>query len=157
MNARAAKELAMETAAPALVVAEPPAAYATRPPMVVDCSVLSAVLFEEPLRDEAIRTLAGRSLHAPTLIDHEIVSVALKKQAAGWPEDSIALALSDFQAQALDLHRTDAAIQWSLARRYGLSSYDAAYLCLAATLKAPLATFDRKLGAAALRHLQALE
>ena len=40
---------------------------------------------------------------------------------------------------------------------YGLSAYDAAYLWLAAQLKAPLATFNRKLGEAAQAHLGALE
>ena len=29
-------------------VAEPPAAYRLRPPLVVDCSLLAAVLFDEP-------------------------------------------------------------------------------------------------------------
>ena len=38
-----------------------------------------------------------------------------------------------------------------------LSAYDAAYLWLAAELKAPLATFDAKLGKAAQRHLGQLE
>ncbi len=40
--------------------------------------------------------------------------------------------------------------------RYQLSAYDAAYLWLAAELKAPLATFDAKLAAAAQAHLGAL-
>jgi len=40
-----------------------------------------------------------------------------------------------------------------LAMRYELSAYDAAYLWLAGVLGAPLATFDRKLGQAAGRHL----
>ena len=44
-----------------------------------------------------------------------------------------------------------------LALRYDLSTYDAAYLWLAAGLKAPLATLDRRLGEAAQRHLQSLE
>ena len=140
-----------------LFVAEPPAVYLTRPALVVDCSVLAAVLFEEPSRDEATQRLTGRTLHAPTLIDHEMASVALKKHAQGWPADSIALALADYTEQALELHRTDVAAQCELAHRYSLSAYDAAYLWLAAELKAPLATFDRKLGEAAQRHLGALQ
>ena len=140
-----------------LFVAEPPAVYLARPALVVDCSVLAAVLFEEPSRDEATQRLAGRTLHAPTLIDHEMASVALKKHAQGWPADSIALALTDYAEQALELHRTDVAAQCELAHRYSLSACDAAYLWLAAELKAPLATFDRKLGEAAQRHLSALQ
>lgn len=140
-----------------LYVADPPIAYLARPSLVVDCSVLAAVLFEEPSRDQALARLAGRSLHAPTLIDHEFASVALKKHAQGWPAASIKLALDDYAAQALELHRSDIAAQCELAHRYGLSAYDAAYLWLAAELKAPLATFDRKLGEAAQRHLAALQ
>lgn len=139
-----------------LYVTEPPPAYLARPAMVVDCSVLAAVLFEEPSRDEAVHRLSGRTLHAPTLIDHEIASVALKKHAQGWPAESIALALGDFSEQAIELHRSDIAVQCELAHRYDLTAYDAAYLWLAAEMKAPLATFDRKLGEAAQRHLAAL-
>jgi predicted nucleic acid-binding protein len=142
---------------PALVVAEPPAAYLVRSPLVVDCSVLSAVLFEEVMRDDALRQLAGRSLHAPTLIDHEMASVALKKRRLGWPVASIEAALADYASHALQLHRIDVSAQLALAEHYDLSAYDAAYLALAAALKAPLATFDRKLGAAATKHLRALE
>ena len=51
----------------------------------------------------------------------------------------------------------DLQAQVALALRYNLSTYDAAYLWLAADLKAPLATLDRRLGEAAQRHLQSLE
>ena len=51
---------------PTLFLAEPPAAYLTRPPLVVmDRSVLCALLFSKPMRDEALRQLAGHTLHAP--------------------------------------------------------------------------------------------
>lgn len=139
-----------------LIVAEPPGAYLVSPPLVVDCSVLSAVLFEEPMRDEALGQLAGKALHAPTLLDHEIANVAVKKQRQNWPLESIELALADYAAQAIALHRVDIAAQVALAQRYGLSAYDAAYLWLAAELKAPLATYDQKLGTAARLHLASL-
>jgi predicted nucleic acid-binding protein len=45
-------------------------------------------------------------------------------------------------------------LNWRM--RYKLSGYDAAYLWLAAELKAPLATFDKKLAAAAQAHLSSL-
>lgn len=140
-----------------MLVAEPPPAYIARPPLVVDCSVLSALLFEEPTRDEALRTLSGKTLHAPSLLDHEIVSVALKKRKLGWPIESIDLALADYAAQSIELHRTsDLVAQYGLAIRYQLSAYDAAYLWLAAELKAPLVTFDEKLASAARAHLASL-
>ena len=146
----------MSAAAIGLLVAEPPAIFNARPPMVVDCSVLSAVLFDEPTRDEAVDRLRGRSLHVPDLIDYEIVSVALKKLQQGWPPESVALGLDDYLNQALELHPVDLRGQFGLARQYGLSAYDAAYLWLAAELKAPLITYDRKLAKAATAHFQTL-
>lgn len=142
---------------PVLVVAEPPALYLSRPPLVVDCSVLSAVLFEEATRDEALARLAGKALHAPSLIEYEVASVALKKLAHGWPADAVHSALEGFDSHALELHRCHLPAMVDLARHLRLSAYDAAYLWLAAQLKAPLATFDAQLGKAAQRHLGALE
>lgn len=137
-------------------VAEPPAIYLVRPDLVVDCSVLSAKLFEEATRDEAVLLLKGRSLHAPDLLVHEIVNVALKKAKLGWPEETLVLAMHDLAEQDIDLHATNAVQQRELAQRYKLSAYDAAYLWLAADLKAPLVTFDAKLAAAAQVHLAGL-
>ena len=146
----------MSTSTEPLFVAEPPASFNVRPPLVADCSVLSAVLFDEPTRDEAIARLMGRSLHAPNLLDHEIVSVALKKRQRDWPPDSLALALDDYAAYAIELHPIDVQAQFKLAQLYALTAYDAAYLWLAAELKAPLVTFDRKLATAASAHLRTL-
>lgn len=146
----------MSASKPALYLAEPPAMYLVRPPLVVDCSVLSAVIFQEETRDTALRLLLGKTLHAPYLLDHEIVSVALKKGRQNWPEPVIAQALADYTQQALELHRTSIEAQHQLAARYKLSAYDAAYLWLAAELKAPLATFDEKLANAARAHLAGL-
>lgn len=140
-----------------LYVAEPGVGYAPNPPLVVDCSVLAAALFAEPTRDEAVRRLAHRTLHAPTLIEHEIASVALKKHRQGWPAASITLALSGFDQQAIELHRIEITAQCELAQRFGLSAYDAAYLRLAQRLRAPLATFDRALAEAAQRVLGGLD
>ena len=66
-----------------LFVAEPRNSYRASPPIVVDCSVLAATLFEEAGRDEADRILADKALFAPWLIDHEMISVGLKKVRAG--------------------------------------------------------------------------
>lgn len=139
--------------AAALFVAEPPAQYRVIPPLVVDCSVLSSALFEEEFRDVALDRLKGKALHAPYLLEHELVSVALKKQRQGWDAESIALVLANYSSLNMALHRTDIAAQHDLADRYSLSAYDAAYLWLAAELKAPLATFDKKLATAATTHL----
>ena len=137
-------------------VAEPPAVYLVRPPLVVDCSVVSAVLFDEAARDEALLRLGGKTLHAPHLLVHEIASVALKKSKLGWNAAAIELALQDLSQHDIGLYATNVPAQVALAQRYQLSAYDAAYLWLAADLKAPLATFDAKLAAAARVHLASL-
>lgn len=111
---------------PVLHVAEPPAAFLGRPPIVVDCSVLSAALFEEDLRDDARRILMGRTLHAPFLLDSEIANVAVKKSRSGWPHAVVGDALADYVKQVIEFHRPDLAAHYALAMRYALSASDAA-------------------------------
>ncbi|MDO9073162.1 MAG: type II toxin-antitoxin system VapC family toxin [Rubrivivax sp.] len=139
------------------VVAEPPPQYQTRPPAVVDCSMLCAVLFDEPEREAAEDLMSGHRLLAPTLLVHEFVNVALKKLRRGLPADVVERAMADFSANDIELLPTDALLQFALARQYGLSAYDAAYLWLAAELRAPLITYDQKLGRAAMTHLRSLD
>lgn len=139
--------------APALYVAEPPPGYLGRPPIVVDCSVLSAVLFEEQWREDALQILLGKTLHAPLLLDSEIASVAAKKHRAGVPEAVIARALAQYVRQRIEYLRPEVETQYALALRYGISTYDAAYLWVAGVVQAPLATFDAKLAKAARDYL----
>ncbi len=137
-------------------VAEPPARYLVRPPLVVDSSLLCAVLFDEPERDEARNRMAGHQLFAPQLLDHEVVNVALKKLRLGMPAEAVEQALRSHLAQELELVPPDTLAQFALARQYKLSAYDAAYLWLAAELPAQLATFDKHLAGAARLHLRSL-
>lgn len=146
----------MSAAPRTLYVAEPPAAYLVRPPLVVDCSAICGILFDEPWRAEAMARISGKTLYAPYLLDHEVISVTLKKQRQQWSRESITAALEDYVQYQIELRETDITAQLDLALRYKLSSYDAAYLWLAAELKAPLATFDEKLAAAAQTHLAGL-
>lgn len=124
--------------------------------MVVDCSVVCGILFDEPWRTEAMSQIAGKMLYAPYLLDHEVVSVTLKKHRQAWSRASIATALEGYGQYEIELRDTDPAQQLDLALQYKLSAYDAAYLWLAAELKAPLATFDEKLAKAASACLSSL-
>lgn len=139
-----------------LHVAEPPAQYLLRPPLVVDCSVIAGTLFGEEWRDEADRQTAARDLHAPYFLQSEFASVAVKKSRRGLHHEAMQ-ALERFGELDIELHRIDTTAVVALALRYQLSAYDAAYLWLAADLKCPLATFDDKLAAAAHAHLATLE
>lgn len=139
----------------ALHVAEPPSRYQVRPPLVVDCSVLAAAVFQEEAQAIAHENLAKSELHAPYVLQCEIASVALKKLRSGFEEASrsgLELALSI----SIDLHRVEVMEVAALAHQYRLSAYDASYLWLAGELHAPLATFDQRLGAAARDYLAGL-
>lgn len=138
-----------------LYVAEPPAKYLVRLPVVVDCSVIAGLIFQEHWQAEAQARIADRSLHAPHLLDSEITLVALKKYRGGATELATA-GLTEYSDMIILTHPVKAAESFDLATRYKLSAYDAAYLWLAAKLKAPLATFDAKLGEAARVHLSSL-
>ncbi|HPU51726.1 MAG TPA: type II toxin-antitoxin system VapC family toxin [Burkholderiaceae bacterium] len=138
-----------------LIVAEPAPRPASRPPVVVDCSVIAAAVFAEPQCEQAWEVLAGRSLHAPWLIDIEMGSVALKKSQPRH-KDIAEAGLGHFQDLDITRYAVDVAALIQLATRYRLTAYDAAYLLVASELRAPLLTFDEKLGSAARRHMASL-
>jgi predicted nucleic acid-binding protein len=139
-----------------LHVAEPKAAYLNRPPLVADASVIAAALFGEASRAEAIALLHGRALHAPHLLDYEIASVGLKKlRREAVPSELVAQALHAYARLPVERHAVDAETVAAVAERRGLTAYDAAYLCVAEQIAAPLATLDETLGAAARAHLSA--
>lgn len=139
-----------------LHVAEPSPQYRVRPAVVVDASVLCAVIFDEAERREAVQMLAGKQLWAPQLLDHEVINVAAKKQRRGLAADVVRIAMANFLDHQIDMVKPTPMEQFSLATRYGLSGYDAAYLWLAAEMRVPLLTFDKKLGLAAQAHLDSL-
>ena len=142
----------MTPTARALYIAEPPAAYLARPPLVVDCSLISGLVFNEHWQVLASERIVNRALHAPFLLQAEMASVAVKKSRQA--QQQIAQeGMVLFQSMDISLHPLRALEVVALALRYQLSGYDAAYLWLAAELNAPLATFDEKLAAAAQTHL----
>ena len=138
-----------------LHVAEPPAQYLARPPVVVDCSVVAGFIFREPSMTQSQAKMDGRDLKSPYLLPIEIASVALKKHKAGFVDVST-LGMAAFLSLSVELSLVKPAEVLALAIRYKLSACDAAYLWLAAELKAPLATFDEQLGRAAQAHLASL-
>lgn len=137
-----------------LHVAEPPAAYASRPRIVADATVLAAAVFGESEQQQAVALLQGRALSAPHLLDYEMTSVALKKlRRERLPNAAVMASLHAYTALSIERHVVDPAAVLELAGRYGLSAYDAAYLWVAQQLQAPLATFDALLARAAHAHL----
>jgi len=136
-----------------LFVIEPRGRYAPLVPAVIDASVLASMLFDEANAVDATLAMEGMELHAPDLLDHELVSVALKKARDGF-EEAARLGLSVLATLEIVRHAVEPSAQWSVAMTNNLSAYDAAYLALAVELRCPLITFDQRLAAAARRLLQ---
>lgn len=137
-----------------LVVAESPAAYAARPPMVVDASIVAAAVFVESRCDEAIAIMQGRTLIAPAILDFEITNTAVNKCRRGLLDAEAARkALEKFAAFDVQRYEVAQSQSFVLAVECDLTAYDAAYLWLAIASNAPLATFDARLGEAARQRL----
>lgn len=116
--------------------------------VVVDASALVAVLFDEP-EAAPIRASVGGRLIAPTLLRYEIAN-ACASRARRRPADAARI-LSKHRAMAtlrIEHVEPDWVALLDLARRWGLTAYDAAYLQVALARAVPLITLDRQLAAA---------
>jgi predicted nucleic acid-binding protein len=117
---------------------------------VVDSSVIAAIVFDEIEQETARLALAGKQPVAPDLLRFEITNVGMNRlrQRKCQLEDALE-GLEHFESLAIEFTGIVLAPVSRLAERYRLSAYDASYLWLAAELRAPLLTFDRRLAAAA--------
>lgn len=125
---------------------------------MLDTSVALAWAFEdeaEGYADAALEALAGGGAVVPDLWGYEIVNalvVGERRKRISSAESTRFLALLrslPIEIEALSFSELSGLV--SLAREYGLSSYDAAYLDVAARRGLPLATQDPSLGEAARR------
>jgi len=115
---------------------------------VVDASAVAAVVFDEPEAAPVIATITG-ALIAPGLLRYELASICATKLAREPQRAKLILARYGLLAR-LDVDYADP--DWEslplLARRWGISAYDAAYLQLALAHKAPLVTLDSRVAKA---------
>lgn len=133
-----------------LMVAEPSANYLTRPSAVVDASLLVALVYGETTAEQAEMALRPYTLHAPTLLTLEVVNAGINKLRRKLAsETELAQRLEAFDFGCLRFEEIPHDAVFSLAARYRLTAYDAAYLWLAGALMAPLFTFDARLAEAA--------
>lgn len=125
---------------------------------MLDASVALAWAFEdeaEGYADAALEALAGGGAVVPDLWGYEIVNALVveeRRKRISPAESARFLALLrglPIEVEALSFGGLSGLA--SLAREYGLSSYDAAYLGVAARRGLPLATQDRPLREAARR------
>lgn len=121
---------------------------------VVDASVIAAALFPEEFTSEARRFLLETPrLIAPDHLHAEIASVAAKKVWRGETTENLGAqacaAVADIVATIPSPPLTSRAFE--LAARHHVSAYDALYLVLAETRRAPLFTFDTDLARKAIK------
>lgn len=115
--------------------------------IVVDSSAVVDALATVPGTDDLRTYLATEDLHAPTLLDYEVVSALRGLTLAGHLSEARALdVLIDFNDLPIRRWPSADALRrraWQL--RDDLSAYDAAYVALAEALGAALVTRDRRL------------
>lgn len=120
--------------------------------VVIDTSVLIAVVAGESERTALIEATEGEELIAPASVHWEIgnaCSAMLKLRRASWTDvESILAAYARIPIRFLDV---DLVASLALADRLNLYAYDAYLLACAQTRRAPLLTLDRTLRIAALR------
>lgn len=123
-------------------------------PFVLDCSVCMTWAFEDEKAPVALDELASVQVSVPQIWPLEVSNsllVALRHRRISIGEiekftetlDTLPIII-DGETSTHALTRT-----FAIARRYGLTSYDAAYLELALRRDRPLATLDGKLRKAA--------
>jgi predicted nucleic acid-binding protein len=126
-------------------------------PIVIDASVAAAWFmpdekseFADKTRDEV--TEAGAV--APVLFWYELRNMLLSNERRRrLNAEEFVEALDALRALPIDLRSTrDDDICFTLARRHGLTFYDATYLALAIEEGAPMATLDKALAKAAARE-----
>ncbi|MBB5519485.1 type II toxin-antitoxin system VapC family toxin [Amphiplicatus metriothermophilus] len=121
--------------------------------LVLDASTLLAWLLGEesaPAADAAMAMAEEGRAHAPVIWWYEVRNAIAVNERRGRLSQEHAASLLDLIERLqveIDLETPSAIV--SLARRYGLTIYDAAYLELALRSALPLATLDGRLARAA--------
>ena len=126
---------------------------------VLDCSAAIAFLFEDeasPAADALLDRLKGDSAAVPALWRLELGNVLAGAERAGRISESQLTAYLEIVRElpiVTDTATDERALRevLALARREGLTTYDAAYLELSLRLNVPLATKDVPLVSAAQR------
>jgi predicted nucleic acid-binding protein len=118
--------------------------------IVVDASAALEVLLQTPAapRLEARLFAPGETLHAPHLLDLEVVHVLRRYAAAGVIDAQRGQeAIDDLTAWPLTRYPHDLLLARIWVLRHNLTAYDAAYVALAETLQVTLVTCDTRLAA----------
>ena len=126
--------------------------------LVIDASAATDLLLARPVADAVASHISdhGLNLHAPHLIDVEIVSAVRRLVASGdAPLERADEAIADLLDLPMARYPHDILLPRIWELRENFSSYDAAYLALAEALSdegVPLLTTDARLARAIRAH-----
>jgi predicted nucleic acid-binding protein len=120
--------------------------------LVVDASVVVELLLNRTaaarIRDRIF--CEGEVLHAPHLIDLEVLNVLRRYVLLGEMSDDRALtAIAAYRDLPIERHSHEIVLPRVWALRSNFTAYDAAYVALAELLGTPLVTTDKRLAKAA--------
>jgi predicted nucleic acid-binding protein len=123
-------------------------------PFVLDASVAACWAFEDedhPTVSLALERLRTDEVHVPSLWWYEMRNILIVNERRGRLTEADTAAFL-FGLSRLDLaadHTPEEAGTLALARKHGLTVYEACYLDLARRMRLPLATLDKPLARAA--------
>ena len=122
--------------------------------IVIDCSAIVDALTAADDADSLRARMSGEDLHAPALLDFEVVAalrglVLGNHLTPGRAED----ALTDFDDLTIERWpSSDSLRRRAFQLRHNVSAYDAAYLALAEAMDCPMLTRDARLLKSAGHH-----
>jgi predicted nucleic acid-binding protein len=116
--------------------------------IVADSSAVLDALVARPPNPALVSRLRDEELHAPHVVDLDVVQVLRRLERAGHlSTDRAEDARHDFADLALVRYPHEPLLERIWELRQNLTSYDAAYIALAEALEVPLVTVDAKLAA----------
>ena len=120
--------------------------------IVVDTSIIIAVMVNESRKEQLVEMTRGASLHAPSSLHWEIGNAFSAMFKRNRIDLSQALnALTSYKTIPIRFHDVDLIRSLELSDTYGLYAYDAYFLTCAMKVNSPLLTLDASLADAADR------
>jgi len=120
--------------------------------IVVDTSVIIAVMVNESRKEQLVEMTRGASLHAPSSLHWEIGNAFSAMFKRNRIDLSQALnALTSYKTIPIRFHDVDLKSSLELSDTHGLYAYDAYFLVCAMKVNSPLLTLDASLADAADR------